>query len=275
MTTVKTATRVALVRAEWTKLTSTPFLALTAALAVGLSLLVTALLGAAMGSREAYCAVNECVQGTLRPHETVVTAGVLGDGMPGAGLSVLMLLGAMSLLVEHRTRTLSTSFMVVPRRERVVLTKAAVVSVVAFVLGLATMVLSGLAFNNLGGLAASHIDPLSGELWGIYLRTALVLGVAAVFGLAVAALTWSMVVTVATVLLWPLFMELLIPAALPQLGAELAALMPFANARHFVGMQDGLDFPWGPLGSGVYFLVVVLVLFAAGTVVTARRAAAR
>lgn len=261
-----------LLRSEWTKLRSTGLLTVAVAAAVGLSVLVTALVGLAMGSREAYCAAPgaACRRPGFDSDTTVVTAGVLGDGVPGAGLSALMLLGALCLLVEYRYRTIGTTFMVTPRRWPVLLAKASVVTVAAFVAGGVATVLSGVVFRWVGGLASADIDPWSSEAAGIYLRTALVAAGAALFALAIAAIIRNVLVTAAVVVLWPALLETLLPSLVPSIGERIAGFLPFVNARHFVGMQDGIAPPWDRIGSGIYFLLVVLALLGAGAAVIRR-----
>ncbi len=261
-----------LLESEWTKLRSTRLLTIAAVATVGLSVLVTALLGLAMGSREAYCAAPgaACRTPALDTDTTIVTAGMLGDGVPGAGLSAVMLLGALCLLVEYRHRTIGTAFMVTPRRWPVLLAKGGVVAAAAFVAGGIATVLSAVVFRWVGGLAATDLDPWSSDAAGVYLRTALVAAVAALFALAVAAIIRNVLVTAAVVVLWPALFETLLPSLLPGVGEQIGGFLPFANARHFVGMQDGFAVPWGQLGSGIYFLVVVLALLAVGVGVVRR-----
>lgn len=252
--------------AEWTKLRSTRLLAVAAGATVALSVLVTTLLGLAMGSREQFCAAPgaSCRTPAMDVDTTIVTAGMLGDGVPGAGLSAVLLLGALCLLVEYRHRTIGTSLMVTPRRWPVLLAKGGVVGAAGAVAGGIATVLSAVVFGWVGGLAADGIDPWSADAAGIYLRTALVAGVAALFALAVAAIIRNVLVTAAVVVLWPALFETLLPSLLPGIGEQIAGYLPFVNARHFVGMQDGIAMPWGQLGSGIYFLVVVIALLAVG-----------
>ncbi|MET0866050.1 MAG: hypothetical protein ABWZ98_17090 [Nakamurella sp.] len=261
-----------LLESEWTKLRSTRLLVLAAAAAIGLSVLVTTLLGVAMGSREAYCAAPDaaCRHPGFDSDTTIVTAGVLGDGVPGAGLSAVMLLGALCLLVEYRHHTIATAFMATPRRWPVLLAKAGVISAAAFVTGGVATILSALAFRLVGGRAAAGIDPWSADAVDIYLRTALVAAVAALFALGLAAIIRNVLVTAAVVVLWPALFETLLPSLLPGVGEQIAGFLPFVNARNFVGMQDGITLPWGQLGSGIYFLLVVLALLTAGMAVVRR-----
>lgn len=79
----------------------------------------------AMGSAEEVCSRpgRNCGGEPLRPDVRVSTVGMIGDGTPGPGLSVLMVLAALIVSVEHRYRTIGTTFMVTPRRSVVLLAK--------------------------------------------------------------------------------------------------------------------------------------------------------
>lgn len=262
-----------LMASELTKIRSTRLAGVAAAAGIGLSVVVTGLLGLAMGNREEYCAAPgaACRNPGFDLDGTVVTAGVLGDGVPGAGLSALMLFGALVLLVEYRHRTLATTFMVTPARWPVMAAKAGVVAGFAFVVGGLATLASGIVFDLVGGPAAAGIDPWSPAAFGVAVRTALVAAVAALFALAVAALVRSALVAAAVVVLWPALVEPLLPSLLPGLGERLAGYLPFVNARAFVGLSDGVALPWGPVAAGAWFLAVVLVLLAVATAVITRR----
>lgn len=262
----------ALLRAEWTKATSSRLLAGAVLAALVLSVGIAGLLGLAMGSREDYCATpgNTCVRGELRPPAVVVTAGVMGDGVPGAGLAAVMLLGALVLLVEHRFGTLATAFVVTPRRHRLLLAKAALVSAVGFVVTALATFASSVLFDALAGAAGQQVEVLSATNLGIVLRTALVGAVAAVLGLAVGALLAATIPAIAVLLLWPAVLETVLPSVLPRFGEQLAGWLPFVNARHLIGFDDPVPVPFSAWGSGAWFLGVTAVLFGLAVLRTAR-----
>ena len=252
----------AVLASEWTKLRSTRMFTVCVQLAFGLSVAVTAMLALAMNSAEEVCSRpgKHCSGDPLRPDVLVSTFGVMGDGTPGPGLAILMILAALIVSVEYRHKTIATTFMVTPRRSFVLLAKMAIAVGVALVVGLLAIVCSAAAFQALGGAAVRAFHPLSEEAFRVYATVPLVATVAAAMAVAVASLTRNSVVAVTLVVAWPSIGEPLM-TALPGIGPEIAPAMPFVNARNFVGLADG-DFPWGWGVSGAYFLAVAVVLVA-------------
>jgi hypothetical protein len=256
--------------AEWTKLTSTRMFASCASLAFGLSVAVTMLLAVAMNSAEAVCAQpgRDCHGDPLRPDVLISTAGMIGDNTPGPGLAVLMVLAALMVSVEYRYKTIGTTFMVTPQRSVVLLAKMAIAVAVALVIGLLAIVCSTLAFQALGGRALDAFDPTSGLAVRMYATVPAVAMVSAAMAAAVASLTRNSVVAVVLVVAWPSIGEPLL-TFVPGIGSEIASVLPFVNARHFIGL-DGPDPPWAWQASGVYFLSIALALVAAALVHQAR-----
>lgn len=255
----------ALARGEWAKMTSIPLLTRAALGAIVIATLVTAAIAAALGSRESWCATRgTCVNPAPPSGPQIATAGVLGDGLPGAGLIVLMVFGALVVLTDHRYRTIGTTWMLTPARHRVLLTQAALVFTVALVIAFLATALSGFVFALVGGPAAAGYSPTSPIAWQLAGRTALMVGLAATAAVGLAGLVRRTPVVLALVILWPALLEQLVPALIPGAQHHVAVLLPFNNLRHFVGLADGLDFPWGEWASGGLFAVVTLVVLAAG-----------
>ena len=74
-------------------------------------------------------------------------------------------------------------------------------------------------------------------------------------------------------LLWPLLVEPVL-GNLPDIGSEVGPYLPFANVFRFIGVQwlyPSYSMPWGEVGSLMYFVVVVAVVYAAALVVVNRR----
>lgn len=252
------------VRAELTKATSTPLLAWVVGLSLLLPPLLAAALGGAMGSREAYCARpgNECRNVLEPPDVTVATIGVLGDGVPGAALTVLAGFAAALLLVELRHLTLGTALLLTPQRWRLALAKVALVVVVTVPVVLVGTVASAVAFEQTGGPAAVRVDALSVATLDVAVRTTAVVVALALATFGIAALSRNVWVTTAVVVLWPSLLEPAVPMLLPG-GDAVAAYLPFAHARHFVGIEGG-PVTWSPLVSGAYVALLAVVLLVAG-----------
>ncbi|MDE9364935.1 hypothetical protein PZ938_04895 [Luteipulveratus sp. YIM 133132] len=256
------------VRAEWIKLVSTKQLQRYTALAVGLSVLITVLLGAAMGQYNSTCSQpgRSCREGLMAMDDTIATAGIIGDGTPGAGLIVVMLLGATCVLVEYRYGTLATAYFATPARGLVIGVKAAVAFAVGLVSTLLAGLLSALAFKVVASSAAHDVQPWSANAGGLYLRTALVVALASAAAVGLAGAIRHTAGVISVVLLWPLLLEPLLPSLLPTYGERAAGLMPFVNARRFIGLDTSGDFFWGPGWSGLYFAALALAAVAGGLV---------
>jgi|GEM_PF-4403823 len=251
-----------LLRAELTKARSTPLLVWTVGLALLLPPLLAALLGGAMGSRESYCARNSCDNVLAPPDATVATIGVLGDGIPGGALTVLTAFAAALLLVELRYNTLSTAFLVTSRRTRVAVAKVVLLVAVAVPVVFVATMASGVVFDRVAGPAAARVSPFSAASFDVAARTTSVVVAFALMAFGIAALTRHIWVTAAVVVAWPNFLEPLLPMVLPG-GDDVAAYLPFANARHFVGIEGG-PVTWSPLVSGAYVALLAVVLLVAG-----------
>lgn len=254
-----------LLRAELTKAWSTRMLGWSVALGLALPPVLAALLGLAMGSRETYCAdpANACRNVLEPPDETVAMIGVLGDGVPGAALTVCAAFAAAVLLVETRHQTISTTFLVTSRRWRVVAAKIVLLLSVSLSVVFVGTMAAGWAFATTAGPAGRQVAPLSLAALDVAVRAALVVSALALIAFAVAAMTRLLWVTAAVVVAWPTFLETLLPALLPG-GEDLVTFLPVANARHFVGLDAG-PIAWSPGVSGAYVTLLALGLAAAGT----------
>lgn len=263
----------ALTRAEWTKWNSTRTTLTYGATAVGLSIVITALLGLLMNQAHAACARPEatCSLTPIVAPNTIVTAGLLGDGTPGAGLIALMLLGAATVLVEYRYGTLGTTFLATPRRGSVLAVKAGLTAIVAFILATIAAVVSGAVFVLVGGGAAQGIDPWSIETLNISIRSGAMIAMAAAAAVGLAAIIRNTIVVVTIIVIWPLVLEPLLPSFIPVSGATVAGFLPFINARYFIGLGNAdADILWTPDIAGVYFAAWMITLLLAGTLVTKR-----
>lgn len=260
---------VGLAKAEWIKLVSTRQLQLLTGLAVGLSVLIAVLLGAAMGQYNGVCARPEkhCRMGPMKMDNTIATAGILGDGTPGAGLIVLMLLGAMCVLIELRYGTLATTYFATPAREWVIGVKAAMSFGIAFVVTAIAALLSAMAFSAVAGSAADEVQLWSAGMASVCLRTALVVAFAAAAAVGLAAAVQRPIAVVALLLLWPLLIEPMLPSLVPQVGEQVARYMPFTNARAFIGLETEAHPPWGAGVAGLYFALLSVALLAIGVLV--------
>lgn len=257
----------AVVSSEWTKLISTRMMAVCVQLAVTLSVGAVALLAIAMASADASCARagSDCSGEPLRPDVLVSTFGVIGDGTPGLGLASVMILGALVVCAEYRHGTIGTTFIATPRRSDVLLAKAAIVMTLAAVVGLLATVLSAATFAWLGGGTTEALELASPQALRTYATVTIVVTLSAGIAVAVGSIVRNSVVAVTIVITWPAIVEPLL-TALPGIGARVADVLPYANARHFIGLDGGAEPPWTWSVSGVYLLVVTVVAMLAALV---------
>jgi ABC-2 type transport system permease protein len=95
----------------------------------------------------------------------------------------------------------------------------------------------------------------------------------AVLGVGVAALLRHSAGAVAVLLLWPLLVEPVV-GNLPSIGSEVGPYLPFANIFRFIDVQwlyPAYAMHWDQVGSLLYFVTVVVVVYVAATIVVNRR----
>ncbi len=141
---------------------------------------------------------------------------------------------------------------------------------VAAVMTIAAVVVGNLTAPPLVGSQLSFADP---GTWRLVGAITLYAALTAVLGVGMAALLRHSAGAVAVLLLWPLLVEPVL-GNLPSIGSEVGPYLPFANVLGFIDVQwlyPGYAMPWGVLGSLLYFLTVVAVVYAAAIVVVNRR----
>ena len=203
-----------LLRSEWTKLWSVRSLWVTLAAAFALTIgLATYLIvdGGMLGGDEA---------GDIPFGFTAIYP---------VGMLALVVLGVLSMAGEYATGSIRTSMVAAPRRTGVLLAKAAVVSAVAWVLGLLTSVLLYTVLQVADTVPAARgmslLDPAM--LWGVLAGT-LLLPFGALFGVLLGALTRN--AAAAIVLYFAVFQmgPQILPALLPDSVAWVLDYLPLA-----------------------------------------------
>lgn len=176
-----------------------------------------------------------------------------------------LVLGIVCMTGEHRARTITSTFLAVPRRSRVVVAKL----LVAAAFGLLYAVVSCLTAAAVGGTvlaargATGQVDVVS-VLGGALAVVTLY----AVVGVGLGALVRNQVAALVGALVWVLLVEALVVAFAPQVGRWLPG--GAANALLQVQPLTGghLLAPWA---GGLLFLGYGLALAAAGAATTLRR----
>lgn len=195
-------------------------------------------------------------------------------GVAVFGVPVLMILASMTVTGEYRSGLIRTTFLATPNRTAVLVAKAVVAaafsSLCAAVMVIAAVIVARLVAEPMAGAQLSLGNP---AVWGVAGGIALYAALAAVLGVAVGALLRFAAGSVAVLLLWPLVAEPLL-GNMPNSGPQIGPWLPFANMYRYLGVEwlfPAYTMPWGGMGSLLYFVVVVAVLFVAAAVVLNRR----
>jgi ABC-2 type transport system permease protein len=202
------------------------------------------------------------------PPERAVT-GVAVFGVP-----VLMVLSAMTVTGEYRSGMIRTTYMATPDRTLVLVAKAAVALVFSAVYAASMTILAVVVAHLMAPpLSGSHLSFIQPETWRLIGAITLYAALTAVLGVGVAALLRHSAAAVAVLLLWPLLVEPVL-GNLPDIGSEVGPYLPFANIFRFIDVQwlyPDYPVPWGEIGSLVYFIVVVAVIYLGAIIVVNRR----
>lgn len=196
----------ALVRAELLKLRTTRMQAwlLTATLAL-------VLLTVAFDIPSAGAETN-----ALSLDDPALLARIVGDSF-GVPQVTMVMLGVLAFTQEIRYGTITSTFLVEPRRTRVLVSKGLTLVLASAVLTAATLVVSIVATTTL--IRARDGNATSGaEFWQVVTALFVVMALYGVIGLAVGALLRNQIVAVAAVLVWMLAVERLLIGALPAIG---------------------------------------------------------
>lgn len=206
-------------------------------------------------------------EASLGPENAVVGVAVFG-------VPVLMILSAMVVTGEYRSGMIYATFSATPGRTTVLIAKALVAAsfsglfTAALVVGAVTV--ARLTADPLEGTRLSLTEP---GVWRTVGAMAVFAALAAVLGVATGALLRHTAGAVAVLLLWPLVLEPIL-GNMPSVGSDVGPFLPFGNAFLFANVRwlyPDYSMPWGPLGSLVYFALIVAVVFLAATVTVNRR----
>lgn len=168
-------------------------------------------------------------------------------GLGGLMLFVPVLLGTVAVTAECRHRTIGTSFLVEPHRERVLGAKLAAYALLGLGYGLVSSLVSGLAVVLGAALHGQRLGVPPGELAWILLQLALAAAVHMVLGVGIGALARHQLLAIGIVLGYFQLLEhllMLIPgvsAVHPFLpGGAAAALTRFTYVADAVSAQTAV-----------------------------------
>lgn len=250
-----------LVRAEWTKLLTTKvgywLVAVAALMAAGFTALFTAFAGDVGGGQ----------QGPGIPPVGTEAFSTVVAGIPGQVVVIAVVLGVIGMTQEYRHRTATPTFLVTPRRGRVVVAKLVAYAVVGLVLAVAA-VLATVLVATVYGSARGGAPDWSGEALGVLLRSGLALVVYTVIGVGVGALVRNQVGAVVGSLVYLFVVEAIIRSVPATAGAY--RYLPGGALEAMTSTLQGPDLLTAWQG-GLLLLGYGLLAAVLGTVLAVRR----
>ena len=150
----------------------------------------------------------------------------------GLGMSIFMVLAALSVTTEYRFNTLKSTFLAAPKRINVLLAKTLLLAVLGAVIGFICAI--G-AFFLTKALAKEPPAPLvlQGQTWREVAGYAALFAIAAVISVSVGTLLRQSAGAIALLLLWPLLIESLF-TLIPTVGPKVGPWLPFAAGDRFI-----------------------------------------
>lgn len=198
-----------------------------------------------------------------------LTPGVAASGVTAFGVMVLMIMAALTVTSEYRFGVIRASFLAVPNRSKVIVSKAGLVGVYAAlltgVLALAAFVVAKLIIGD--DAPALVLEGNWREIYSIPIYA--LLGVLLAIGVGV--LVRQSAAAISLIVLWPLVIETLL-GVFGSFGRAVTPFLPFANMNRFMTIDEVPgDWHWGVWGSLIYFAAFVAIVFASALVVVNRR----
>jgi hypothetical protein len=259
-----------LIRAEWLKMRSTtvPVLMALVALAINALLIVSTFLNHANTAPGLNSGGRLVSKGFTVPHTTEQLRNLLGTGFQGYIIAVL--LGVLCITTEFRHQTVTTSFLVTPRRSRFVAGKLIIAALLGVGLALVMLVSSilggGITLAARGGSFSSFIGQLPSVAPGMILVFAL----SAILGVGIGSVITNQVAAIMLTLVWFLILDGILVSLAH--GAErwvpTGAATAAANLTRGVGAEYGLLVWWG---GALLMLAYGLAFASTGSLLLARR----
>jgi ABC-2 type transport system permease protein len=182
----------------------------------------------------------------------------------GAASPIVLVVGILAMTSEYRYQTVTPTFLVTPRRSRVLTAKLVVNAAFGLVIGLACALVAVVLGSGLLSFK-THAPIAGGTVLQICVSTLLGYALYAVVGVSVGALVRNQVAAILGALLWALVVEALVVAFAPSVGRWLpgGALSSTLQATSFNG---GHLLPvWAGAAVLVAYTVVIAVVAARTT----------
>jgi ABC-2 type transport system permease protein len=185
------------------------------------------------------------------------------------GLMVMMVMAALAVTTEYRFGTIRTSFLSVPKRLPILISKALVAATLAGLVGLVTS-FGAFALGKVLVKDSSGLQLSSGGDWRAVLGVGVVYFLAALIAVAIGILVRQSAGAIAIAICWPLLLEG-IGLAIPKVGDFIGDWGPFSRAQWFItgdpkspGAADALMSPGWSLvyfaGWAIGLLVIALAV---------------
>ncbi len=246
------------VRAELLKVTTTKMvLWLSLALAAYTAMNVAALI---------FCSGQQGIPPLTEP---VILRSVFAAA--GSASVIVLVLGILGMTTEYRHQTITSTFLVTPRRGLVLLGKVKAFALIGIVQGIIAVVVAfGLALALLP-LKAHAPVPVS-SLWEIAGAVLLAFCVYGIVGVCVGALIRNQIAAIIAALVWMILVEPLVVAFLPAVGKWLpgGAVTSVLGASSFAGGQASAA-TYLPAWGGALLLAGYAVVFGAVAAATTLR----
>jgi ABC-2 type transport system permease protein len=192
-------------------------------------------------------------------------------GTGSGGILFAAVLGVVMMTAEFRYQTITTTFLVTPKRVRVIAAKLAATVVVGLLLGLAVLVLTGLAVVVTVLIAGGELT-FSGTVVRIIVGVLAALALFTLFGLGLGALMKNQVAAIITVAVWIYIVDSIVNA-IPALHS-VAKFTPGGAAAALTnsGNTMGVDTTYLlPAWAGALVMLGYAVLFSALAAATTLR----
>lgn len=204
----------------------------------------------------------------LALHEPALLARTVGDSFAVPQVT-MVLLGALAFTQEVRYSTITSTFLVEPRRPRVLVAKGVALALASIAITAATLVVS--CTVSIALIGAKHGNVTTGAQFGqVVAALFVVMALYGLIGLAIGALLRNQIVAVVGALVWLLAAERLLIDALPEierwtpLGATFALLQLGPAVTTHGTLLDA------PIG-GLLLLGYTIAVVALAVVVAPRR----
>lgn len=200
--------------------------------------------------------------------DPALLAVAVGEGF-GVPLVLAILLGGVAFTQEFRYGTVTPTYLVEPRRHRVLVAKCVALTLVSAVITTVTLVV-GVPFG-IGLISARDgVVSLGAQFWQMVAAGYVVMAVYAVLGVALGALVRNQITLVVGVLVWMLLVEHIVFPAYPSIGRWL----PVATTYGLMQLGPAVD-PDGALlsvaASGALLAVYGVAAVALALRLTPRR----